>query len=58
METYTRVGFGEALEEAEMERSDSGLAGLLLIVVEPEVVCSVAAEIVRLSVQVQVPHFF
>ncbi len=56
--TYSRVGLGKALEKAQMEGSNSGLAGLLLVVIEPQVVCAIAAEIVRLSVQVQVPHIF
>jgi hypothetical protein len=48
--TYARVSLSETLKEAKMERSDSGLAGLLLVIVEPKVVGAVAAQVVRFSV--------
>ena len=48
--TYARVSLSETLKEAKMEWSDSGLAGLLLVIVEPEVVGAVAAQVVRFSV--------
>ena len=54
--TYTWISLSKTFEESEMEWSDSGLAGLLLVVVEPKVVCTVAAQVVRFSVKVQIPH--
>lgn len=54
--TYAWVSLGKTFKETKMEWSDSGLTSFLLVVVEPQVVSAVAAQVVRFSVQVQIPH--
>jgi hypothetical protein len=56
--TYARDRFGHASEEVDVEGVDLGRAELLGVLVEPEVVSAIAAEILLVAAQVQVPHPF
>ncbi len=56
--TYARVGFCEAFEDTEVERGYSGRSDFLLVIVEPQIVGAIGAQVVLLSVQVGVPTHF
>lgn len=56
--TYSRVGLAHSLENTDVEGNDTGSSGLLVIVVEPQVVSSVGTQVKLLSVQVVVPHIY
>ena len=57
--TYARIGLCETFEDTEMERGHSGRSDFLLVIVEPQIVSAIGAQVVLLSVQVNVPtHFY
>ena len=56
--TYARDGLGHAAHEGDVEHLDLGGTKLLVVLVEPEVVSAIAAEILLIATQVQVPHPF
>ena len=58
MNTYGGVVLGHPLHEADVEGVDSWLSDLLLVLVEPEVVRSVAPQIQLISIQVVVVHIY
>ena len=52
------MGLGELLEDLEVEGDETGRAHLDHVVVEPQVVGSVGAHVLLLSVHIIVPHIF
>jgi len=58
MITYARIGLCETFEDSEVERGNSGSSYFLLVIVEPQIVGAIGAQVVLLSVQVNVPHCF
>ena len=57
-DSYSGVGLGNTLEEPVGERVDSGSSSLHSIELEPQVMGSVRAEVVLVTVQVGIPHAF
>jgi len=56
MLTYTGVGLAEASQETKAEGQDTWLSDLQMVLVEPEVVGAVRAQVLLVTVEMEVPH--
>ena len=54
--TYSRVGLAEASQETHVEGQDTRLSDLQMVLVKPEVVGAVRAQVLLVTVQMEVPH--
>lgn len=54
--TYARVRLAESLQEGNVHVSDSGSSGLLVVLVEPQVVGPVTSHVELVSVEILVIH--
>ena len=55
--TYTRVGLAHSLEQTNVEGMNTRSSQFLLIHVQPQVVGSVASQVVLVTIEIKVPHF-
>ena len=58
MGTYARVGFCQAFEDADVEGVDSRASNFLLVLVEPQIMSSVALKVELLSIKIVVVHIY